>query len=623
MDSDNSAGPVPPRSHYTDRRVVFEGRAERLAARSRRLSHGRTAAFIGLVAAGLWLERGGGSPAVLAAAFFAAAFLALITAHRRVRAREQWFREVAALNAEGVHRLDRRWDLLPVGMTTARSAGHAFGADLDLFGRASLVQILGPAGSALGAATLEGWLLLPAPPDVVRERQEAVRELAAIHDLRESLAIRGRRTREVRSSDVERFLHWAERPGSDAPSAALRVLSYLLPATTWTLLVLHATGVITTALWLVPMVITFAIYLLGSAGSRRVFDEAFGREGMFSAYPELLGTAAAARFDAPLLRRLSARLETVGVPADRQLASLRKLMHLADVRLSLIHVPVFLLSMWDVHILAALQRWRAHAGADVRSWLHATGELEALCALATLAHDQPDWCFAELDAAGPAVLEAAALGHPLLADHARVCNDVELGPPGTFLLITGSNMSGKSTLLRATGLNVVLAQAGGPSCARSLRMPPLRVQTSIRVQDSLARGVSYFMAELERLKQVVDAAHEAAAEPGVTLLFLLDEILHGTNTAERRIAARRVIRHLVDSGAIGAVTTHDLELAEEPVLAPSARLVHFQERVTDDDARSTLDFDYRLREGLATSTNALKLMRLVGLPDNDNSPGTT
>ena len=248
--------------------------------------------------------------------------------------------------------------------------------------------------------------------------------------------------------------------------------------------------------------------------------------------------------------------------------------------------------------------------------------MEALGALATLAHDQPDWVFAEVVApdgvdgsADGTVLDAAALGHPLIPDEKRVANDVRVGPPGTFLLVTGSNMSGKSTLLRALGLNVVLAQAGAPVCAARLRMPRLDVHTSIRVQDSLARGVSYFMAELERLKQIVDAAHRVRDEGSATLLFLLDEILHGTNTAERRIAATRVIRHLVDTGAIGAATTHDLELAEEPALAGAARLVHFSETFNDVDGASTLHFDYRLRDGLATSTNALALMKIVGLPD--------
>jgi hypothetical protein len=621
MHTSRASGAADPRVHYADRRAVFTGRCERLGATSTRLSQLRTVMFVVLVAAGLWLERGGGGIALTAVATIVAVFALLVFAHQRVRARQQWCRDVIALNEEGLHRLDRRWDLLPVRQPRQAAGDHAYAMDLDLFGPASLSQILGPAGSAVGAATLEDWLLDRASRETIAGRQAAVRELAPLHELREALAIHGRRTRAVRFRDIERFLDWAEKPAHGV-SVPLRAAAWLLPAATWLLIIFHATGVIDSALWLLPMLASFSTWMLTGAAARRTFDAAFGREGMFSAYPELLATAAAARFDAPALRAISARLRTDGEAADRQIARLRRLMHLADIRFSLIHIPVYVLTMWDVHVLVALERWRTHAGAAVRDWLTAAGELEALCALGTLAHDHPDWCFAEIAAAVPAVLEADALGHPLLAAGVRVSNDVQVGPPGTFLLVTGSNMSGKSTLLRALGLNVVLAQAGAPSCARRLRLPPLDVRTSIRVQDSLARGVSYFMAELERLKQIVDAAQRAAADEDVTLLFLLDEILHGTNTAERRIAARRVIRHLVDSGTVGAVTTHDLELAEEPVLRPYARLVHFQERFSDDDDGSRLEFDYRLREGLATSTNALKLMRLVGLPgESAEQPG--
>jgi DNA mismatch repair ATPase MutS len=303
-------------------------------------------------------------------------------------------------------------------------------------------------------------------------------------------------------------------------------------------------------------------------------------------------------------------------PADEQLHDLQRLMHLADLRTSSMHLPVFLLTMWDIHVLLAVERWQRASGVAARDWLRALGEAEALASLATLAHDQPAWVFPELGPTAEPRLTATSLGHPLIPDDVRVHNDVHVGPPGTFLLVTGSNMSGKSTLLRAIGVNVVLAQAGAPVCAQRMRLSPLEVCTSIRVQDSLARGVSYFMAELERLKQIVDAAHRVHADGSATLIYLLDEILHGTNTAERRIAATRVIRHLVDSGAIGAATTHDLELAGQPALAAAARLVHFSETLEDIDGVSTLRFDYQLRDGLATSTNALALMRIVGLPDS-------
>ena len=205
------------------------------------------------------------------------------------------------------------------------------------------------------------------------------------------------------------------------------------------------------------------------------------------------------------------------------------------------------------------------------------------------------------------------LGHPLLADDVRVANDVEVGPPGTFLLVTGSNMSGKSTLLRAIGLNVILAQAGGPVCARSMNLPPLTVQTSMRIRDSLAAGVSFFLAELKRLKEIVDQADALRQSTDRRLLYLLDEILLGTNSRDRQIAVVRVLSHVLHSGALGAISTHDLGLADCPELHDACRAVHFTETLHGPGAERPMTFDFKLRPGIATSTNALKLVEMVGL----------
>jgi DNA mismatch repair ATPase MutS len=249
--------------------------------------------------------------------------------------------------------------------------------------------------------------------------------------------------------------------------------------------------------------------------------------------------------------------------------------------------------------------------------MDALGTVEALSALATLASDHPDWAFPELaDAGPPPQFQAAALGHPLLAEGACVRNDVEVGPPGRVLLITGSNMSGKSTLLRSVGLAVVLADAGGPVCVRSLRLPVCTLFTSMRVQDSIEAGVSFFMAELERLAALLRAA-PARGDSGPPLLYLVDEILQGTNSDERRVAGRRLIRHLLRRNAIGAVTTHDLELHRHPEVEAASELVHFRESVTGDAGAESLSFDYRLREGLAETRNALRLAEIVGLSDPD------
>jgi len=229
-----------------------------------------------------------------------------------------------------------------------------------------------------------------------------------------------------------------------------------------------------------------------------------------------------------------------------------------------------------------------------------------------LAYDHPDWTFPEVDASATSI-EASGLGHPLLPGAARISNDVQLGAEGSFLLITGSNMSGKSTLLRSIGVNVVLAQAGGPVCASKLRLPPVKLATSIRVRDSLEDGVSFYMAELMRLKEIVDEAVAFGGRPDRALVYLLDEILQGTNSQERRIAVEQVLSHLVKHGAIGAISTHDLDLAASDALEGQFLPVHFRETLHDHDAEHRMTFDYKLREGVATTTNALKLLEMVGL----------
>jgi DNA mismatch repair ATPase MutS len=291
---------------------------------------------------------------------------------------------------------------------------------------------------------------------------------------------------------------------------------------------------------------------------------------------------------------------------------------MGNIRFSeMAHFLVQSVSAWDFHVLTLLERWQRRNGPQVRKWFAALGQWEALASLAALAHDNPSWVFAKIDnrPKPQGTLNAKSLGHPLIPDDRRVANDVTIGPSGTFLMVTGSNMSGKSTLLRAVGANIVLAQAGAPVCAVEFSMPPVLLATSMRIHDSLADGVSYYMAELRRLKQIVDTARDMQAESGRILLYLLDEILQGTNTAERQIAARCVLNHLITQGAIGAVSTHDLQMADGPPLSIAARAVHFRETIHSESDRHEMTFDYTLREGPATTSNALKLLEMVGLSD--------
>jgi DNA mismatch repair ATPase MutS len=279
-----------------------------------------------------------------------------------------------------------------------------------------------------------------------------------------------------------------------------------------------------------------------------------------------------------------------------------------------VYLPLQVLLLYDFHILSLLEGWQKEFGRRARGWFQALGKLEALASLAVLAHDYPTWTMPKVDPSAEGY-QATGLAHPLLPDGSRVANDVQLGPRGSFLLVTGSNMSGKSTLLRAVGMSAVMAQAGAPVCAAELQMPPLAVATSMRVRDSLESGVSFYMAELLRLKQIVDLARNATARRGRLLLYLLDEILIGTNSRERHIAVVRVMEHLLRHDTIGAVSTHDLELAASPSLAAACRCVHLRETLHGENAAQIMTFDYRLRPGVATTSNALKLLEIVGLGD--------
>jgi len=367
--------------------------------------------------------------------------------------------------------------------------------------------------------------------------------------------------------------------------------------------------------WILPALAQFELLRRIAPRTRRTFGESvLGGPPLRALVPQL-GQLSGRDWSDPLLSSLADRLGRDGESAHRHLGRLSGLLDTVESRRNLIYAVLGPILLLDIHLCVALDRWRAAHGKVVRDWLEALGEWEALSALATLAHDHPEWVDATFVVGGANELRGKALGHPLLPPDECVRNDVSVGPPGTFLFVTGSNMSGKTTLLRALGANTVLAAAGAPVCAEALALPPLRVHTSMRVEDSLAEGISLFMAELLRIKEIVEAASTTDGQ-GRPVLYLLDEILHGTNTAERRIAARAVLRHLLASGAIGAVSTHDLTLADAPDLVRAAHAVHLREQVElreEGDRATTLTFDYKLREGIATTRNALKLLEAVGL----------
>jgi len=598
---EGAASGEPPHAAYA--RLVEARRARRdaLARDDRRISNARLATFAlgGALAAAVFFAR------ALSLAWLAppaVAFAALLVVHERVIRRRERAERAVRFYEDGLARLDHRFAGRGEGGERFRDPHHPYAEDLDVFGPGSLFELLCAARTREGEARLAAWLSAPAPPAEVRARQEAVAELRDRLALREDVAVLG--------EDVRAGLHaaalrrWAEAPpafrtrGLPAAAAALSALSLgALALSIWT-----AAG---------PIPLAAALALQGAfayalrAPVARVAAAADLPARDLALLAELLGRLEHERPQSARLAALRAELDADGLPPSRRIAQLRRRVELLDARRNQLFAPLAALLLWKTQCALALEAWRVRFGAALERWLDATAEVEALSSLARFAFERPDARFPELLEGGPARLEAEGLGHPLLAPACCVRNDVRLGEAPAVLVVSGSNMSGKSTLLRSVGVAAVLAQAGAPVCAERLRMAPLQVGASIRIQDSLQEGTSRFYAEILRLRQIVDLAGGTPA-----VLFLLDEILHGTNSHDRAIGAEAVVRGLLARRAVGLVTTHDLALARvADALAPRAANVHFVDHVV----AGRVEFDYRLRAGVVTRSNALELMRAVGL----------
>lgn len=596
------------------------------AARSRTYSHVRLALFLAATALLFWGTLGrpeASRPIVLAAVAGYLSFAAAVVLHARIeadRSRAVARRECAEIS---LARMARQWDGVPaVDLRDPAASGldAARAADLDLDGTASVMALIGSLASVAGQRMLRGWLNgAPDSLDAIRARQEAARALARSADFREAFTTETRLyvSRRDDAQARERFLAWAESEPSGFSRSwvrwALRV---------WTAAILICAAAAVTGdpsppswswLWAPLAIGAFAFSVASAKWLHTELDAASIGPSALANIVSLVRLAESLPAHSTCLDAIRARLARP-TPASNALAAIGRRVGWSELRRApLLHLPTQALTLWDFHVLFALDDWRAVHGRHAREWWDALAELDAFVALGTLAHDEPFWTFPVFDEGAPC-FKATGVGHPLLPDGQRVPNDVTLGPPGTLLLVTGSNMAGKSTLLRSIGTNAMLANAGAPVCARALTVARLNIATSLRTNDSLAQGVSGYMAGLVRLKEVVDEVDRATAAGDAAVLYLLDEILGGTNSEERRLAVREIATHLLESHAIGAMTTHDLALADEPSLRRAAVRVHFRETVEPaDDGSPRMTFDYVLRDGLATSTNAIALLRAIGL----------
>jgi len=538
----------------------------------------------------------------------AASFIALVWWQSRIERGMECARRAIAFYERGIARLEHRWQ--GGGETGERfaDAHHPYSLDLDIFGRGSLFELLSSARTRGGEAKLAGWLLAPGDPAPLRERQSAIEELRPMLDLREELAVLGNDFRT--GVNPEHLNAWATAP-----------VHTFAPA-------LRVGALVTAVLMGIVMLWWFATSFVGIEATRTVVAIgavagalALSIRGRVLAIAGAIGEPAhdldllsqilelleRQSFQSPSLAGLRARIQTTGGhAASHRIGRLRRLMELLDSRdnflVRIIGPPL----LWTTQLAMTLEAWRAHNGELIPGWLDAVAEIEALSSLANYAYEHPADVFPEFAASAPVfdapIFDAEDIGHPLLPEQRAVPSTVRLVSPVRLLVVSGSNMSGKSTLLRAVGVNAVLALAGAPVRARRLTLTRLSVGASIRTTDSLEEGQSRFMAEILRLRQILELPSPA--------LFLLDELLHGTNSHDRAIGAEGIVRALLARGAIGIATTHDLSLAAvADQLVPAAANVHFEDRLEN----GRLVFDYKMRAGVVTRSNALDLMRAAGL----------
>jgi hypothetical protein len=529
-----------------------------------------------------------------------ALFLTIAILHARVLRKRACAERAVDFYCKGLARIEDRW--AGTGQTGDRIDTHTslYATDLDLFGSGSLFELLSLARTRMGEDTLATWLLTPSPIAEIKQRHAALSELRTRLDLREDVAILGEDLKV--GIHAEALTHWAEAP-NQLKHQPLR----------WFSLLISLASIASVIFWAergekTPFFLILALACIITASLRKQTAEVLQSTEHALKDLQLLSSLLARleheHFESPRLQTLKRDLSSHHLAGSQAIARLRTIVEyinaLENPIMRALNVPL----LYAVQVGYAAEAWRSAHGAAVRTWLTAIGEAEALLSLSAYAYEHPADPFPEF-IEGPPCFTAEQLGHPLIPVAKCVRNDVNICGETRVLLISGSNMSGKSTLMRAVGINTVLAMAGAPIRAKKLQLTPLQIGASILINDSLQEGSSRFYAEITRLRQICDLA-----ENHPPVLFLLDELLQGTNSKDRFIGAEGVVHALLDSGAIGLISTHDLALTNIGEQR-DARLhnVHLQDEIED----GKMKFDFKLHEGIVTKSNGIELMRLIGL----------
>ena len=530
-------------------------------------------------------------------------FIILLVLHERVTKAWQDVSRNLEFYQSGLARLKFKWQGKGSQGLRFRTTNHPYADDLDIFGAGSLFELISIANTLVGQKTLAEWLQGPADASEIKQRQESIHELAPLLDLRQEMNAKAGASKTP--ADISSLVSWADQPPHLLSKIPL-FIAIILAA--YALFSIHACVVLNLGLVHVAIAI-FANLLLASFMSRgmeKIYHGVDLHTGSFGVVSRAMTFLENTTFKSAKLREMKSRIQQTSSknPPSILISNLAIWIDLSNALKNLMFSPIGFLLNWKIIVGYGLEKWRMTNGIHIHDWLKIIGQFEALNSLANFAYENPEDIFPELSEE-KTFLHASSLGHPLMQKDACIRNDLEMDSKTRLMIVSGSNMSGKSTYLRTVGINVVLAFAGATVKARSMKISPMALAAVLKIQDSLAEGKSRFYAEIQRIRQVVDLA-----DGSIPVFFLLDEIFSGTNSHDRKLGASGVLKGLLRRSAIGIVTTHDLSLAAIADQSISdAKNTHFADKFEEGN----LNFDYTMKPGVVRHSNALELMRAVGL----------
>ncbi|ABR50742.1 DNA mismatch repair protein MutS domain protein [Alkaliphilus metalliredigens QYMF] len=563
------------------------------------------AGIVGLINGGFLLGSRNNNLSLIIFMLSVGVFIYLVRVFNSLKMTQQYIAMLEKINGQSIQRVEGTWIDLEDRGDEFKDEEHPFSSDLDIFGRGSLFQWVNRCTTYVGRVRLARLLSEPEKnKDVINQRQEALQELSRKRWWRQRLQAEGMRI-EDKSHDKGGLINWAGSRNEVYSRPWLVMGMRVLPmVTVTTFIVSYFTDFLPVQSAMVLLVLHILILLINVKQRSKELNPVYQYKDAIRVYTRMLAHVEKEGFTSDYLKELKNRLrDNKGLSAVQQLKRLEVIADRILNRNNLMFFPINILILWDYQCMIALEAWKRQSGGQIQEWLEVVGEIEALSSLANIGHDYPQWSIPEI-VDEPWVFQGKAVGHPLLTNK-QVCNDVDIKDPSRILLITGSNMSGKSTLLRTLGINLVLAYMGTPVCASSMKCSLMEIHTCMRISDNLEKNISSFYGELLRIKKIVKASKE-----NEQVFFLIDEVFKGTNSHDRHIGAKTLIKQLYEDGAMGLISTHDLELGEiEKDSHGNIKNYHFQEHYKDNQ----IYFDYRLRPGISTTRNALYLIKMAGI----------